>query len=519
MPTTHYLTGTPGSGFSPTWETKPSPSGGVSQTNVIYLSKAGNDSNDGLNVNTPKLTIESALTAAGLLGSGTIIKIMDSGTYTASSDLISIPSGCKLDGRGATIVGYLGMTAGSSVDVYAHYASTNSAPMINPSGVCYYTTRITDSRGTGGSLTGVTIVSSGSSGAIIHVSIDIAYVCASGYFCKDSGLATNGHVHFRCGDIYLAGNSASGIYLEHDDANVVGYVDHILEIGSPTSTVGIFIDASLAKVRIVAGEIVCDTVYNIASGLLYLISSNVVGTRTGTPVFHLSQEAGIAFLGADNTFTEDNDFSGATSLKIPFSATPTVDQNGKIAIDSTVTNLSHGIIRMYSGEELALIPVPVAQLSSLSDGYGFFYNATNDEFEIKAPPTGSITSSTAALSSDVELTTSDTWYDGPSLSLDAGTWLVITNMLGIRTTTTATRFYSRITDKSTHYASGFNIGLSSSLQGGTTSLNAIITLGSTTSIFLQGAASTGGANSIMKAAVPNLGSGNNATRITAIKLA
>src|SRR5690606_16404905 len=61
-----------------------------------------------------------------------------------------------------------------------------------------------------------------------------------------------------------------------------------------------------------------------------------------------------------------------------------------------------------------------------------------------------------AIGSDIELPTTNTWVDGPSVSLDPGTWLVTLQLTLMRTATTALTYYARITDgaASTHYASG-----------------------------------------------------------------
>ena len=61
--------------------------------NTIYVSKNGNDSNDGLSIGTPKLTIESALAAAS---SGYSIKISP-GTYTENNPL-TVPQNVSILG-------------------------------------------------------------------------------------------------------------------------------------------------------------------------------------------------------------------------------------------------------------------------------------------------------------------------------------------------------------------------------------------------------------------------------------
>lgn len=76
------------------------------------------------------------------------------------------------------------------------------------------------------------------------------------------------------------------------------------------------------------------------------------------------------------------------SFEIPNSAAPTVNANGEIAVDTTITDMSHGLIKYYSGEECAVIAVPVGELTGMTNGDVVKYNATNDEFEIGAGGSG-----------------------------------------------------------------------------------------------------------------------------------
>lgn len=83
------------------------------------------------------------------------------------------------------------------------------------------------------------------------------------------------------------------------------------------------------------------------------------------------------------------DFSTASLLYIPFGTSPTVFTNGNIAIDTSVTDWSHGILQYYSGEKMGVVAMPDAQFTSPTDGYVVAYNATNDEFELVSPSGGS----------------------------------------------------------------------------------------------------------------------------------
>jgi hypothetical protein len=83
-------------------------------------------------------------------------------------------------------------------------------------------------------------------------------------------------------------------------------------------------------------------------------------------------------------YTGTVDLGGASSLEIPNSATPTVNADGEIAVDTSVADFSHGIVKVYAGEELALVSLPIAELTTPTDGHVVAYNATNDEFELVA---------------------------------------------------------------------------------------------------------------------------------------
>lgn len=132
---------------------------------------------------------------------------------------------------------------------------------------------------------------------------------------------------------------------------------------------------------------------------------------------------------------------------------------------------------------------------------------------------GSLTSSQASLSADVQMPTSNTWYDGPSLSLAAGTWLINTHTTLARTATTALTYFNRVTTGTVHYASSSQYQASVANHTVSIGLSAVITLASTTTIKIQSTSNAGATSVLMKAALLANGSGNNATQITAVKIA
>lgn len=104
-------------------------------------------------------------------------------------------------------------------------------------------------------------------------------------------------------------------------------------------------------------------------------------------VANMADASTIALI-AGNTYTGVHNFGGATSLEVPNSATPTVNADGEIAVDTTVTDFSHGVLKYYGGEELGVVAMPIAQFTTPTDGYVVAYNATNDEFELVANGAG-----------------------------------------------------------------------------------------------------------------------------------
>src|SRR3990167_4145569 len=97
--------------------------------------------------------------------------------------------------------------------------------------------------------------------------------------------------------------------------------------------------------------------------------------------------AGAALSGGTTTvgiLAGTIDAGGATSLELPNSATPTVNADGEVAVDTTVADFSHGVLKYYGGEELGVVAMPIAEFTSPTGGTVVAYNATNDEFELVA---------------------------------------------------------------------------------------------------------------------------------------
>lgn len=129
----------------------------------------------------------------------------------------------------------------------------------------------------------------------------------------------------------------------------------------------------------------------------------------------------------------------------------------------------------------------------------------------------SLSSGQAFLGADVAMASANTWYNGPSLSLAAGTWLIMASATIGRTATTAGSYNIRISTGTTHYASVQQYHASVANNWAALSCNAVVTLVDTTTIRLQAAGTV--ASDVLKAATPNSASGNNATGLVAVKIA
>lgn len=134
--------------------------------------------------------------------------------------------------------------------------------------------------------------------------------------------------------------------------------------------------------------------YDATLAALAAYNTNGILTQTAADTF-----AGRTITGTANEVSVSNgdgvsgnptlslpatiDLGGKTSLEIPNSAAPTVDADGEVAVDTTVADFSHGILKYYSGEELAVVALPIAQLTTPINNYVVSYDSTAQEFQLK----------------------------------------------------------------------------------------------------------------------------------------
>jgi len=282
----------------------------VNQSHSVFVSKVGNDANNGLSVSNAKLTISDAIIAASALitggATGVRINVIDGGTYTEN---ITVPTNIAIDAKGATLIGTASVTGGSELFLDRHFASANNQAMLTCEGAgtgqAIYWTNISDGRGTGGTFTGVgNIRNVGGGGRNLYAKVGILFTSEGGTGVGDVSIGVAGHIHIELLDLYLAGDNAVGILGSSQgagDSNIVGWIDHIIEIGSQTNTTAISLTTAGAVVKLTTSEIVADTAYNISAGSLYLSCPKITGAVVGTPV---QQMVGTIELETRSTFDE-----------------------------------------------------------------------------------------------------------------------------------------------------------------------------------------------------------------------
>lgn len=144
---------------------------------------------------------------------------------------------------------------------------------------------------------------------------------------------------------------------------------------------------------------------------------------------------------------------------------------------------------------------------------------------LKASVLAAISSVDATLSGDVTIVNANTFYDGPSASLVAGTWLIVWKVLfQVLVTTAQTEFFTaKLWDGTTIYDE-MEVGddHSANLQNAMYPVGglALVTLASTKTMKVSGASVRGSSGGKLARDVSdNSGTSHTATRMTAIKIA
>jgi len=120
----------------------------------------------------------------------------------------------------------------------------------------------------------------------------------------------------------------------------------------------------------------------------------LIGQRVSGTTVKITYDTSTLLSNTGGTGTGVYDFGGATTFEIPNSATPTLNANGQIAVDTTVTDFADGVLKYYGGAEMGVVAMPISEFSSPVDGKVIAYNGTTDKFTlttVSASPGGSTT--------------------------------------------------------------------------------------------------------------------------------
>jgi hypothetical protein len=121
-----------------------------------------------------------------------------------------------------------------------------------------------------------------------------------------------------------------------------------------------------------------------------------------------------------------------------------------------------------------------------------------------------LSNSQAALSADVSIVNANEFYDGPSLSVGPGTWLITSHLTVGRTSTTLIHYTAKLWDGGSNvWASSEQTHPSMNPHFINVALTALVTLAATSTIKASVAATTGG--NLIKATVPDSGTGTGTT--------
>lgn len=265
---------------------------------AIFVSKTGNDSNDGLTSNKAKLTISAAIAAASGSGYG-LVWVYDAGTYAEGVTNID---GIDLYAPNATL------DLGSGGDqlrlaeqrtvfkIITRTSGGNSAVFNDASGGTseLYVERIVDSGA------GVTVRNTFTTTLILHAGI--IDVRGGGIALAD--FTNSGHIHAWISDIYLRSDGATGI--QRSNAGLtVATVQHILLKDGATSTTALDCNAGTLDCNVL--EINCATAYDVASGAaLNLFCNDLNGTQTNAGTTNLVALNSDSSLGGDLTCVDLN---------------------------------------------------------------------------------------------------------------------------------------------------------------------------------------------------------------------
>jgi len=208
------------------------------------------------------------------------------------------------------------------------------------------------------------------------------------------------------------------------------FKDNALHLENPAGTFDVVFQTS--------AEVTSDRILTIplmggnrSMVLTGLASQIVIGTEVTGASTALTDTADIAYLNQANTFGAFLNSFVSSSMRIALSAAPTMAVDGDFAIDTTITDFSMGLIKYFDGEEMAVVAMPVAELTTPTDGDAVTYNATTDEFELRAGGGAGLTFARVVKKTDETIDTDTVFSDDaeikftPTISKKYGFYFIL----------------------------------------------------------------------------------------------
>jgi len=206
------------------------------------------------------------------------------------------------------------------------------------------------------------------------------------------------------------GTIASGTWEGTDIANA--FIANLPVLGT--------LPASPRQLNIVNAEI--DAGAAIVQSKLVNVVDADIDAHTSTKITITAKgqlNSAIVYTDQINTFGAFLNSFAASTMRIPLAAAPTMAVDGDFAIDTSITDFTMGLIKYFDGEEMAVVAMPIAELTTPIDGDAVTYNAATDEFELRAPAGGAAHDILSATHSDAATATR---VEGDVLFSDATQW-------------------------------------------------------------------------------------------------
>lgn len=254
---------------------------------------------------------------------------------------------------------------------------------------------------------------------------------------------------------------------------------------------------------------------NIISGIstegrIYF-SDTDAEARGGILYKHATDSLEIVTAGATR-MTIDN----AGNVYQPFAYTNTTTSAPNLFVDAT-GKLNRSTVTTATTADLALKQDTLVSSTNIKTINGSSILGSGNLNISAGTPT--ISYYQTYLAADVQMLVSSQWYNGPSVVLPPGVYLVNATLTQVRTATSAEHVAARLTNLTNTYATTQMYHASTAGTGVSLKLTAIVTLATTTTVYLQGATTAGSANSLMRATNTQVATNATSTVINAIQLA